>query len=921
MKTEIYRIQMECTENGKRTIINYKDKNFFKNGIATEVFPHCVPDMTHIKAFYKKGKNEQEIKFTLEDWQTLATDGKSALPPSTIARLSEDFFEADFPFPDLAKSEESLESQPHFPTMVVEDVTEAEFFNFHPISEGLLSDVQAGIWAYHGFRKFRFELENLPFDLHDSEGVKWLPSITITKKDNETLAEAISAQNITIQDNDINGEENAYCLYGYLDTNKLGDEFEDNTQYYQFSGAFELTCRKEDPDFGPSHTTIYTFPLSIVVHNSKFYPEEKLPCPRWDKNLVSIDFGTSSTCVAVQKGRDIELLTLSSEKLLSGTDDELTALVGDINVYENPTNMMLFDWSTLYDQWKNENEYFPHLHQGTYDEHRETHKQTDYDSGYTVSEALGSRQSDALKAILTQIKMASYMMEQGLQLTLSPYVKGEVNTVKLVSSPEEQDKESLDPIAFYAYLLGRAINDPASKKIYTKFAVTYPVKFNSAVRAKLKASLEYGLKRSLPMPLRTATDKKGKPLFEVIMDYSEPVAFVGSVCGRELKASTGNPGLFAVYDFGGGTLDFAFGMFSVDEDDEGTIDIFGIDGDSDLGGESLISRLSYWIYEDSKDLMAEHLIPFVKPDEEQIPDDFPTKLLNPTAIAKANVRILDGLFSRPLFRNRDGKLEEDVAGMEVELVSFELLDEDNCPVTVQISVDYAALVYKLGELIGKSIENFKTTMESNFRNNEAAIEAVGGIYNMENVMIFKAGNSSRSVIVERKMEETFPENFGRGYIKMIDEVADGKENKKYAITPKTAVAIGQLYMRNFTLAENNESPFAWNIYAESTGDATFIPILEKNCKHRDWVYFGLMRRNEAEIYCATSIAESRDDPHFPLLIEGDEESEDWRKAYLYLRIYDESAVEYYISEKRQDPDNSLPVNKEQVLQIQEPNLS
>lgn len=920
MKTEIYRIEMDCTANGKRTVINYKDRQFFQKGISTDVFPWSIPDMTKMTAFYLKGSQECAIEFKLEDWQTLVTGGKSALANSTIARLSDDFFAAEFPFPEVAQTSDGLDSLSHFPTMVMEDVTEAEFFNFHPINEGLLDDVQTGLWAFHGCRKFKFQVRDFPYNLHDTQGVTWKTGITLTKKDNEPLSEPINALNISIMDNEDKASRN-YVMHAWLDTNFFGDEFKDSKQFYQFFGSLELTCRKEDAEFGPSHITNYSFPFSIMVHNTQYYLEEKLPCPRLDKNLVSIDFGTSSTCVAVQKDRDIELLTLSSEKLLS---DDFKVLRqnqgGDINIYENPTNMMLFDWSTLYSQWKKENKDFAQLVQGTYDDSRDFHKAIDYDAGYTVTMALGSGDSDALKAILTQIKMVSYALEQGVQLSLSPYIKGDITNVKLVSSPQEQDDESLDPIAFYAYLLGRAINDPASKRIYTKFAVTYPVKFNQSVRAKLKASLEYGLKRSLPLPLREATDKKGKPLFEVIMDYSEPVAFVGSICGRELKASPGNPGLFAVYDFGGGTLDFAFGMFSVDEDDEGTIDIFGIDGDSDLGGEGLISRLSYWIYNHNKDIMAANLIPFIIPEDEQIPDDFPLKLLTNSAIAKANVLALDEHFSRPLFRNRDGKLDEDVSALANEAQSIELINENNEPVEMEIFLEYSVFVYNLTAFITKSVQNFKTTMESNFRNNESTVEAAGGTYDMDDVMIFKAGNSSRSVVVERAMECIFPINHGKENIKLIDQVAEGTQNKKYAITPKTAVAIGQLYMRNFTLAENNESPFAWNIYVESTGTATFTPVLEKNCKHRDWVYFGLMRRNEAEIFCATSIAESRDDPHFPLLIEGDEESEDWKKAYLYLRVHNESAVEYFISETKEAPDNSLAVNQEHILEIQEPNL-
>lgn len=68
------------------------------------------------------------------------------------------------------------------------------------------------------------------------------------------------------------------------------------------------------------------------------------------KKVVSIDFGTSSSCVAVEGENGIELLTLSATE--TGRDD--------INIYENPTCVMIYRWKEIYKQWKKENtDYFP----------------------------------------------------------------------------------------------------------------------------------------------------------------------------------------------------------------------------------------------------------------------------------------------------------------------------------------------------------------------------------------------------------------------------------------------------------------------------------------------------------------------------------------------------------------------------------
>lgn len=151
---------------------------------------------------------------------------------------------------------------------------------------------------------------------------------------------------------------------------------------------------------------------------------------------------------------------------------------------------------------------------------------------------------------------------------------------------------------------------------------------------------------------------------------------------------------------------------------------------------------------------------------------------------------------------------------------------------------------------------------------------------------------------------------------MIDEVADGINNKKYAITPKTGVAFGQLRLANFDLVLPEGTPFAWNVYFENKGNSEFYPVLEKNCKHKDWVLFGPMRRNQVEIYCSDSLVKERDDgDFFPILVEGTEETEDLRKAFLHLRVHDETTVEYCITDSDETPDSGLDVNTKQLIRI------
>jgi hypothetical protein len=767
--------------------------------------------------------------------------------------------------------------------MHFEDVTEEELFDFDPIKESIINNKDHGLWAFHGLRKFRFYIENM--DKHDlnedcRDELQSLAVLAFNKKDNIKIPEIRMEHPIRTKKNHDNTE-----FFVYVDTNILGREFKDNTHRIQFFGSFEVTYSWETK---PHYTEKYSFPVEMIMYNTNYYPDEQNSCIPLDLNPVSIDFGTSSTCVAVKNGMDIALLTLSSYKL------ELED--SSVNRFENPTTLMIYRWEKIYEQWKKENESLPLFLKGNRDDEKFKRKEVDFDYGYTVKEVLEDAQSGELNSVLTQLKLIPYHIEQGAQLDINPLIKEKTDVIKLVSSPEEEGKECFDPIAFYGYLLGRAINDPSNRKIYTKFDVTYPVKFNTKVREKLRASLAYGLKRSLPLPLREAKDKNGDRLLDVNMQYSEPVAYIGAICGRHLKLQNGKPELFAVYDFGGGTLDFSFGMFRLDEGDDAAIDIFGVDGNEKIGGENLISRISLWIYTDlaNKAEMIKNNIPFEVPAGEKIPEGFPGKLLNKSGIAKANVHKINEIFSRKLFENR---LKGDNETAEVALFT-----ENNDTVNVHISVDYFPLGAKLAEIIEKTIQDFKASMISNFERHKQLFD--NGSFDVKNVHIYKSGNASRNKIVGEKMSEHFPEND----IQLIDEVAMG-ENKMYAITPKTAVAFGQLRLRRFKVIESEDTPFKWHVYNEKQADGSLETKISRNGS-KAWVKYGKIRGNAIDVhYSATPVKEVKDKYYTSTI----KTKETYKTSDFYIRIFDESSIEYCVCAEGVSPNDEAVANHDCIV--------
>lgn len=872
MKVTISHIVAHCTMVQKETIITYDCHT--KEMITLPKFPTYTP----LRIFFQEENSEKNVfvRFEILEKYVLSQKGEyihfsdSEEAEVSILRVFDHIV-----LPIL------FGSNP-LPNLVYQDVTEYNLLSLHVIHEAELSDIHQGLWAYHGLRKFQFQFS----PMCDMDGLEIGTEIIFYQKQNEMLKEPISMKDVSICQ-----DENEIFIMAHLDTDVMGEELENHLQYMQFLGTISITLVKKN-----KLKERYDISLKLILQNTNYQKDAKLKCALLSPSIVSIDFGTSSTCVAVQGKNGVELLSLL-------TDEESSYN----NIFENPTSLMIYDWEKFYQEWNREIHEFPAMKHGTkldYLNHQEVH----FDIGYSVQELLEHAESDDFNSILTQLKTMLYTLEKGKHIEMHSVMKQENHIITIVDSPDLQNETSFDPIAFYAYCLGRTLNHPSKSKIYTKFYITYPVKFRVSMRDKLRKSLEYGLKRSIPLPLRDACDPYGKPLFSVEMKYTEPVAYMGAICGKYLKATPEKPALFAVYDFGGGTLDFSFGMFRLDEDEEAVLDIFGIGGDMNVGGEHLISQISYWIYMENKKILQSYHIPFLKPEYEPMPNDFPEHLLRQSNIAKANVRKIDELFSRKLFKNL-------ISIRQTEVLQVELYNQHNEKISIEISVEYLSLQKKLRSVIANHIKQFKASLEHTFLQKEEFLKEQNVLFQIADVQIFKSGNASKNIAVEEIMEIYFPNN----EIHFIDEMKNNRNYKKYAITPKTAVAFGQLSLSNFEINGFDDAPFQWNIYHEKKGSNTLEIILPKNCPHKNWVRFGVVKQDMIELICSSTEAKEKNEYCFSqhILLKNFEKIPN-TKFYLYIRIYEENAIEYCVLESTISPDHASLVDLEQIIPIIKP---
>ncbi|MBF0124601.1 MAG: hypothetical protein HQL60_04620, partial [Magnetococcales bacterium] len=297
-----------------------------------------------------------------------------------------------------------------------------------------------------------------------------------------------------------------------------------------------------------------------------------------------------------------------------------------------------------------------------------------------------------------------------------------------------------------------------------------------------------GLQRSLPYLL---VESPLMQRFTVREEASEPAAYAACALSDLQVQPTREGTAYAVFDFGGGSSDFDFGIFRLptpEEERQGyehVIKHFGASGDMYLGGENLVANMAYLTFCHNLDVCRSNRIPFTCPPEaEKFPghelfldhsnvaytnstlliaqvraiwEDFQWRLPEDgggTAVVQADHnrgrapqrrRISDrlsDLLSQAVIDtnfNIDPKMDSCVEGGRLVKIAIELLNRDRVKVPVTLEVDRNLLNHFLVQRVGKGILRFFIAMRQAFENRE---------YIPEVVHILQAGNSSRSLLVQ-----------------------------------------------------------------------------------------------------------------------------------------------------------------------------
>jgi hypothetical protein len=615
------------------------------------------------------------------------------------------------------------------------------------------------------------------------------------------------------------------------------------------------------PVFTDSHKGVWEFYAPQSQQNkfnkvqSETFVRGRNPALDIQHAPVAIDFGTSSTVVAIrQNGRD-ELLRIGIQ------EKDLNKAIS-AEQFENPTILEFLNLNEFQTSWQSE-AYRPlvnwdHVH-CSHEAKASLNNNKEADSKVISSIFPRLKQWALRDAQYTRVLITD---QQGTEYTVQPLT--EYNPVKGQAIQINQNYPELDPIELYAWFLGMNINW-RGRGIFLDYYMTFPVAYPSEVKDKILASFRRGLMRSLPESL--IADEQFNQ-FCVREWASEPAAYAAAALEKLNIEPTEQGVAYAVFDFGGGTTDFDYGIYREPNEQEEdlydhVIEHFGASGDKFLGGENLLENLAYIVFKYNQEICRKQKVSFTKPiDAEKFIGH--EQLIDDSQMAYTNTSLLMAAL-RPFLEK--GQFADDFAGA----LDIKLLNRQNEIVNCQFTVKQDTLLSYLKNRIYQGFVNFFVELKQAFTTQHQALPKV--------IHILLAGNASRSKLVKEllvgieKKDQTQTTLFNLSTIFgqdipefKIHYPLDADLKHHDVITAKTGVALGLLRLcpgeglKVINHAKTNNdanSPFQFYVGRQKRG--VFEVMLKRGDAYHQWQQLGAVSEDGIFLLLYSSLAQALTD--------------------------------------------------------------
>ena len=610
--------------------------------------------------------------------------------------------------------------------------------------------------------------------------------------------------------------------------------------------------------------------------------------PKLDINqggIVGIDFGTKSTVVVYQKDtNNILPMRISGEELNKEARD---------TDYENPTVIEFRDLVKF---------------KKDYDEEigRPNTKWEDVTISHTAFRHLMDGTSEQFDSIISDIKQwtvnkntkIEVIDKKGNKISLPPYL-----------DLDENSENYIDPVEIYAYYIGSYINTMRNG-IYLEYYLSFPVTYEKSVREKILKSFEKGIKKSLPKQIQE--DEKIMKKFRVKHGSNEPAAY--AVCALKklkIEPEENEKIYYGVFDFGGGTTDFDFGIWKNSEDEDEydyELEHFGAGGDIHLGGENILKELAYKVFSNNTSKLRESKIQYIRP--EWCPEiSGEETLVEYTREAKLNTRKLAEEKLRNLWEEKtDGRIDE----IKINLFNADGVSENG----IELNINEEELKALIKDKIEKGIKNFFIKLEDAFKDED-----------VKKVHIFLAGNSCRHSFVNEIFERYVAEMKDKMELLIYDLKAIKESANDSKITGKTGVAYGLIYSRkggrikvtNRDEKENVANEINFKFYLGNSKKDKFNPIITPSSSYGKFEYLGILTSDIFEIYYTSSpeaqtgkMEIGKDDPKIKRISLNEEYDED-EKYRIYIEAVTPDKISYAIVKKEEDIETKEIIEEGEVF--------
>ncbi|EKO3584746.1 molecular chaperone DnaK [Vibrio metschnikovii] len=597
--------------------------------------------------------------------------------------------------------------------------------------------------------------------------------------------------------------------------------------------------------------------------------------------VVAIDFGTKSTVVVYQKDN------VNIHPMRIGTGDLSKEIAA--HHYENPTIMEFIHLAPFIQAYQAQ-------------PYRPDTRWQDLTISHTAYNSMQGSESSKFNTFLDALKQWAGDKNRKLK------VVGQHGKVIDLPPFLELADDDFNPIEIYAYYLGLYINN-LNNGIFLDYIMSFPVTYEVAVRNKLIASFKKGLTKSLPAELGEDTIKQ----LSVSQGASEPAAYALTALQEYGLEPQGSERIFySVFDFGGGTTDFDFGIYREPSDARDqrrfdyVIEHFGAGGDQFLGGENLLELLAFEVFKANKGRLLEHGIQFEKHPEK---DAFAgsEQLISSSQEARTNTKQLC-IALRP-FWEEHADFNFDASGE----LSVTLTDKSGLQHSAfALDIDAQQLEQILSDRIERGVINFFEALRLAFSNSQQMLSDI------DSVKIFLAGNASQSRFVKQLFDkhialqhQAMGLNEEQSRFELFAPLGADKANVEKP-TGKTGVAFGLITSREggrIKVVDHNlgEQDIRFKYYLGDARKGQFKPLIDREVTFNQWVEFTYADYQKFEIYytdhpsCTTGQMAINDASIKKKTVKLDFTDQ---HASVYLRVISPTEIEYVIALPEQVTSNN-----------------